>query len=64
MNDLTIYITLGNGQALGLNEHDEIVLFETKQRVITNYVPLGKLTKHRIQVLKETLDALAIHATE
>ena len=64
MNDLTIYIGLGNNQSLGLNGQDEIVLLEAKQRVITNYIPLGKLTRKRIEFLKQILGELAVHAKE
>lgn len=63
-NDLTIYITLGNKTYLGINESDELVLFTTKQNVINNYMPLGKVTKARIEELKGYLDQLSIHAEE
>lgn len=61
MNDLTVIMTIGNNQALGLNRENHIVLIETKQNVITNYVSLGKLTPDRIGVLKDTLESLTIH---
>lgn len=61
MNDLTVTMTVGNNQAIGLNRDNHIVLIETKQNVITNYVSLGKLTRDRIRVLKDTLEGLAIH---
>lgn len=61
MNDLKIYITIGNNQALGMNQGSELVLFETKQHVITNYVSLGKFTKRKKDILKESLEALALH---
>lgn len=61
MNDLTVIMTVGNNQAIGLNRDNHIVLIETKQNVITNYVSLGKLTRDRIRVLKDTLESLAIH---
>ena len=64
MNDLTIYITIGNKTYLGINESDELVLFTTKQNVINNYMPLGKVTKARIEELKGYLDELSIHAKE
>lgn len=61
MNDLTVTMTVGNNQAIGLNRDNHIVLIETKQNVITNYVSLGKLTPDRIRVLKDTLEGLATH---
>lgn len=61
MNDLTVTMTVGNNQAIGINRDNHIVLIETKQNVITNYVSLGKLTRDRIRVLKDTLESLAIH---
>lgn len=61
MNDLTVTMTVGNNQAIGLNRDNHIVLIETKQNVITNYVSLGKLTRDRIRILKDTLEGLAIH---
>lgn len=64
MNDLKIYITIGGGQALGINNQDQLVLIESKKRVITNYVSLGKVTKDRIRVLVDTLESLKIHAKE
>lgn len=63
-NDLTIYITIGSKTYLAINESDELVLFTTKQNVINNYMPLGKVTKARIEELKGYLDQLSIHAEE
>ena len=63
-NDLTIYITIGSETYLTINESDELVLFTTKQNVINNYMPLGKVTKARIEELKGYLDQLSIHAEE
>lgn len=62
MNDLTIYITLGNQSFLGINEHDELVLFTTKEGVIRDYVSLGKFTKARAEEIKGYIDQLSIHA--
>lgn len=64
MNDLTVFMTIGNNQAIGLNRNNHIVLIETKQSVITNYVSLGKLTHDRIRILKDTLEGLAIHVED
>lgn len=64
MNDLTIYITLGNDTHIGINENDELVLFTTKQNIIRDYVPLGEITNARIEELKGYLDRLSIHAKE
>ena len=63
-NDLTIYITIGSETYLAINESDELVLFTTKQNMINNYMPLGKVTKARIEELKGYLDQLSIHAEE
>lgn len=62
MNDLTIYITLGEEKYLGINENDELVLFSTKQGVINEYLPLGKFTKARAEEIKGYIDQLSIHA--
>lgn len=64
MNDLSVFIPIGNNQDLGLNRENHIVLIETKQNVITNYVSLGKLTPDRIRFLKNTLESLAIHTED
>ena len=64
MNDLSVFIPIGNNQDLGLNRENHIVLIETKQNVITNYVSLGKLTPDRIRFLKDTLESLAIHTED
>lgn len=62
MNDLTIYITLGNQKYLGINDKDELVLFSTKDGIIIDYVVLGRNTRTRVEELKGYLDSLAIHA--
>lgn len=61
MNDLTIYITLGEQKYLGINENDELVLFTTKEGVIRDYVSLGKFTKARAEEIKGYIDQLSIH---
>lgn len=60
-NDLQIYINLGNECAVGLNDQDELVFFQTKQGVIQNYVPLGKHSPKLAEMVKETVDHLLIH---
>lgn len=62
MNDLTIYITLGNKTYLGINKKDELVLFTTKDNVIQDYVPMGKFTKARAEEIKGYIEQLSIHA--
>lgn len=62
MNDITIYISLGDHKFLGINSNDHLVLFSTKNNIMVDYVNLGKLTKGRIEELKGYFDQLAIHA--
>ena len=61
MNDLTIYITLGNKTYLGINENSQLVLFTTKNNVIQDYVPMGKFTKERAEEIKGYIEQLSIH---
>ena len=63
-NDLTIYISLGNQTYVGINESDELVIFTTKLGVIRDYVILGKLSKAKIEEIKDYFDRLSIHAKE
>ena len=63
-NDLTIYISLGNQTYVGVNESDELVIFTTKLGVIRDYVILGKLSKAKIEEIKDYFDRLSIHAKE
>lgn len=62
MNDLTVYIALGDMSYLGVNNQDQLVLFTTKKNVIRDYVPLGKITKEKIEMLKRCIDELATFA--
>lgn len=64
MNDLTIYISLGNQTYVGINKSNELTVFTTKLSVIRDYVVLGKLSKAKIKEIKGYLDELSIHAEE
>lgn len=56
---VSVFITVGDEKALGLNDNNELI-------VMTEYmnISLGKLTQSRIAFLKETLDRLSIHVGE
>lgn len=56
----SIYISLGTGQDIGIDENDHLFI-----RDYTNYaIDLGLATKHRFKSLTEYVERLQIHAVE
>lgn len=57
---MSIYITLGSGQDLGISESGHLVLVD-----YTGYrVDLGRATNRRFELIQEYIDRLKIHAIE
>ncbi|RWB40427.1 MAG: hypothetical protein EOQ44_25120 [Mesorhizobium sp.] len=60
MNKISIYITLGSGQDLGIDDDGHLVLID-----YTGYrVDLGRATTRRLDLIQEYVGRLAIHAVE
>jgi hypothetical protein len=63
-NDITLRITCGGGTDLAITRNDELVAVQEYSPGLFTKVNFGRLTRKRIDQLKEYLDRLAIHAVE
>lgn len=60
-HEITVAITLGDENHLGIDKHNNLICFSTKQGITTDYINLGRFTEGRYKELKEYLDRLSIH---
>ena len=60
MNNISVYVTIGNQKAFGITDSDDLVILDIKeQKVVVN---LGVFTKARAKELQEHLERISIHA--
>jgi len=60
VRDIGLYISLGNGNYLGVTDSDQLIIFnETDYRF-----DLGLITKDRIEALQYYLERMKIHAID
>ena len=60
MNNISIYMTIGDQKALGITDEDDLVILDIKdQKILAN---LGVFTKSRARELQEYLDRISVHA--
>ena len=58
--NISIYISLGSGQDLGITDGGHLVMID-----YTGYrIDLGRATKKRIDMIQEYIERLKIHAVE
>lgn len=60
MNNISIYMTIGDQKALGITDGDDLVILDIKERKIL--ANLGVFTKSRAKELQEHLDKISVHA--
>ena len=59
--DLTIYITIGRRNVIGLDDYNNLIVCNTASNERMN---LGPLTQQRAREISEYLQRLAIHTPE
>lgn len=59
--DLSIYISLGDGAVIGLDDNNNLIVVRTKKGIVTDRINLGPFTPKRAKELSEYLGRLSIH---
>lgn len=60
-HEIQVAITLGDEKHLGVDKHNNLICYATKQGIVTDYINLGSFTQQRYKELREYLDRLSIH---
>ena len=61
-NPISIYITIGESKAIGLDDYNNLVILDLDSR--TKQINLGPFTQKRAKELGQYLQQLSIHTPE
>lgn len=61
MNEIKIFISLGNDKFFGVDKYGNLICYATKDGIVIDYINLGTITPLRAKELKDYIDRLEIH---